>query len=219
MANKTIYGCYNSGAVTFAGEACDSGDYTGCYVASGEHAGQIAVTISEYNCDDTYYGCINTSTGKFQLVIPDDCCNIGEACSHCSETPFAIIAVFTGLASCGSDCVKDGSFWYSCSSPPNGIYILYQTGNPCIWYNAFSGTICAAFLTEQGCKDTTDATFGIKVSRFLGSVRVELAGANVGRFWGSFVPTDGCVGGGCSNEYDCTDLIYGSAGGSVIITG
>jgi len=76
MANKTIYGCYNSStkAITFEGEACDSGDYTGCYVASGEHAGQIAVTISEVNCNDTYYGCINSSTGAFQVIMPDSCC-------------------------------------------------------------------------------------------------------------------------------------------------
>lgn len=84
MANKTIYGCVNrtTGAITFAGEACDSGNYTGCIVRSGDHAGQVAVTINEANCDDTYYGCINRSTGEFQLVIPDDCCEICGGCHY-----------------------------------------------------------------------------------------------------------------------------------------
>lgn len=77
MANKTIYGCvkWADGKVYFEGEACDSSDYTGCINWTGEHAGMVAVTISEINCDDTYYGCVNWATGKFQLIIPDDCCD------------------------------------------------------------------------------------------------------------------------------------------------
>jgi hypothetical protein len=83
MANQTIYGCYSAGSIVFEGQACDSGDYTGCYVSSGEHAGQIAVTVSEVNCDDTYYACFDSGTGKFNLSIPDDCCVVlGNCCNE-----------------------------------------------------------------------------------------------------------------------------------------
>ncbi len=80
MANQTIYGCVNltTGVVTFAGEACDSGNYIGCINWA---TGQVEVTISEVSCDDTYYGCINFATGQFQLIIPDDCCGI--TCPDC----------------------------------------------------------------------------------------------------------------------------------------
>jgi len=115
MANKTIYGCVNrtTGAITFAGEACDSGNYTGCIVRSGDHAGQVAVTINEANCDDTYYGCINRSTGEFQLVIPDDCCEIACPCEYLTlntcgcypdtEVPKYLLVTFSGVRSCEDD--------------------------------------------------------------------------------------------------------------------
>ena len=92
MANKTIYGCVNrsTGAIKFAGEACDSGDYIGCIVRSGDHAGQVAISVVEANCDDTYYGCIDRDTGQFAVSIPNDCCELGNCCNEstgaCAQT-------------------------------------------------------------------------------------------------------------------------------------
>jgi hypothetical protein len=85
--SKTITGCYDGGSIVFEGEACDSGDYTGCYVSSGVHEGQIAITFSETNCEeDTYYACL--SSGSFSAQIPEDCC-AGNCCNEttgaCSE--------------------------------------------------------------------------------------------------------------------------------------
>jgi len=76
MTNKTICGHFDRilNTITFVGEACNSGDYCGEFIHSGEHAGQIAVTILEANCDDTYYGCLDYETGNFQVEIPDNCC-------------------------------------------------------------------------------------------------------------------------------------------------
>lgn len=59
---------------TFEGAACDSGNYCGEYIFTGIHANQIAVTVSEVNCDDIYYGCIDPATGNFSVTIPDNCC-------------------------------------------------------------------------------------------------------------------------------------------------
>jgi len=111
MANKTIYGCLNltTKQVVFQGEACDDGDYTGCYVASGVHEGQIAVTISEANCDDTYYACFNSTTGKFQLIIPDDCCEVlGSCCNAEGEIGNCEVDVLE------SECVYTWSSENSC---------------------------------------------------------------------------------------------------------
>jgi len=145
MANKTIYGCYNSitKAVTFEGEACDSGDYTGCYVASGEHQGQIAVTVSEANCDDTYYGCLNSSTGKFQVVIPDNCC-MGSNCRYCAseQTPYQITIVFSGLSfcvGCNPSLAGDVSEEVSASLPSANFVLTQDVANPCKWSTFIDG--------------------------------------------------------------------------------
>lgn len=85
MANKTISGCVNrsTGAITFAGEACDEGNYVGCIERDAPHAGQVAVTIVEKNCpEDTYYGCVDRVTGEFDVSIPDDCCDCVCGCDY-----------------------------------------------------------------------------------------------------------------------------------------
>jgi hypothetical protein len=48
------------------------------------HKGQVKVVIDDEVCDDTYYGCLNASTGRFQLIIPDDCCYSSDVCTHCT---------------------------------------------------------------------------------------------------------------------------------------
>ncbi len=80
IMSTTVYGCVETdGSVTFD---LSSGDYScviqsACIVTSGLNAGQIALTLSSADigeCNDTFYGCVNTTTGKFQVLIPDDCC-------------------------------------------------------------------------------------------------------------------------------------------------
>jgi hypothetical protein len=105
MGMKTINGCLNLSTkrVVFQGEACDSGDYTGCYVASGIHAGMIAVVISDGNtdCDDTYYACFNPGTGQFNLSISDECCCLDTSCRYCTGTLAPEIQLtFSGIDWC-----------------------------------------------------------------------------------------------------------------------
>ncbi len=124
MANKTIYGCVDvsTGVITFAGEACDGGDYTGCLEATGD--GRIVVAISEASCNDTYYGCINSSTGAFQLIIPDDCCiEYGIDCDLCEpslwangKTPGYVKLTVSGITICSGPDVN-GTFYLKQTNP------------------------------------------------------------------------------------------------------
>jgi hypothetical protein len=73
-----IDGCLNSeGKVVFEQIDCV---YIGCLVAEGIHAGQIAVTIQTPVCNDTYYACYDTVTGRFELSVPDTCCDTPDPC-------------------------------------------------------------------------------------------------------------------------------------------
>lgn len=130
MANMTIYGCVNftTGAVVFEGYACDAGNYTGCVYFTGVHAGQVAITFSETNCDsDTYYGCVNFATGKFQVLIPDDCCDDGTYCSCCDDNGPGTIDV---TASFGACCLTTMS---RLNPGFNGIYACPSLVDGCIW--------------------------------------------------------------------------------------
>jgi len=133
MADITIEGCVNreTGVIIFVGEACDEGDYTGCIVRVGHpdyalHPDTVAVEVVEVDCDDTYYGCIDRSTGKFKVKIPDDCCIPPSLCKtlncECSRTiedpagedgcfypdkvPNIICVEFEGVRKC-----SDSSLW------------------------------------------------------------------------------------------------------------
>jgi len=154
MANKTIYGCYNSstGAVNFVmGNYCYSCPFTGCYVASGEHEGQIAVTVAKTDCNDTYYGCLNTSTGNFQLVVPEECCPIGIMTDYVGEycgwpvgkVPRYVIVKITGVRYCYDDEL----------APFNGCYCprwFYGVG---VWEDDLQrvNNLCNVY-TELGLK-------------------------------------------------------------------
>lgn len=230
MANKTIHGCFNTntGVVTFEGEACDSGDYIGCYVADGGiHDGQIAVVVSEANCDDTYYACFEPTTGQFSLSIPDDCCT--EPCVYCgeNETPKYLTITLDGLTLI-TDCTPVGesySYYYTPASIDiNGTYLLTQKqeytdncscefscGN-CCWQKALSVNYIPAIhyfiLTE--CEYPTNppgslcCPIVIKVGKTAAdNVDVDVSlGGQCKAFEGSYTPIWGCMMGGCINDYE-----------------
>ncbi len=112
MATKTIYGCVESdGSITFPDDACG---YAGCI----ESDGRVSVTISTENCDDTYYGCVNTGTGAFQIIIPDDCCEYSEAdCEGCCTDwqPDWVDVTVSGMVDC------NGCYGGNCE-PPAAAY-------------------------------------------------------------------------------------------------
>jgi len=162
MASKTIYGCVDwvTGNVVFEGEACDGGDYTGCVIYSGVHANQVAVTINEVNCDDTYYACVNWAAGgRFELQIPDNCCIVlGDQCDHCDvdATP-ATVTVDIGDVSACSTCMAtetQSTRWLQLPVSPAGTHILTQDpSDPCRWNLSSDSSGRRAYYNNDDCSD------------------------------------------------------------------
>ena len=76
----TIYGCVDTeGNIVFGLSSVSCLAQSACLITSGDHAGQVSLTLTEaaYNeeCNDTFYACVNPTTGKFIALIPDDCCS------------------------------------------------------------------------------------------------------------------------------------------------
>jgi hypothetical protein len=88
MASKTIYGKFDevTHQITFQGQGGGDCALDYCGEMDWDHEGgpMVAVTIGEENCWDTYYGCIDWTTGLFEVKIPDDCikyfCDLGQRC-------------------------------------------------------------------------------------------------------------------------------------------
>ncbi len=129
MANETITGCYDkvTGEITYTqgphplAIRSTNCEFDGCFIAAGVHAGQIGLTITAYDCDDTYYGCIDTVTGKFEVTLPDICCFTlmgGPRCEYCDigPNPYVLQVMFTGLSDC-DEChwvtIPGAKHWFS----------------------------------------------------------------------------------------------------------
>lgn len=165
MATETIYGCVtSSGGVIFKQDTCE---YPACLELTGTHAGQVAVTIETLFCDDTFYGCVDFATGKFEVVVPDDCCNTisGTGCAYCVEdnTPIQIQVTFAGI----SDCYYcDDPFgwctgWRSnVASHVNGSHTLTRGGGAsCSWGKQISSPTVSMEYGETSsdlCPDPCD---------------------------------------------------------------
>jgi len=186
MANKTVYGCVDwaTGKIKFETNfSCigASGMVEGCINWTGDHAGQVEVTISDADnpdCNDTYYACIDWSTGKFQFQMPDECCAEYSAddceCFDPGETPLYYTLIISGVTSCWDYPNCNGKFkltqylvhspcTYMCliDSPPHtlfyGLYIKEPTTTyilvrvqPLPWYFRWEGTpACQISGTEE----------------------------------------------------------------------
>lgn len=123
-------------STTVYGKACADGSIkfydleeclvqSACVVREGVHAGQVALTLSDADnedCNNTFYGCIDPATSKFQVVIPDDCCALVGACIIFGED-----ACDTGYCSITTeeDC---GGVWLgpdtSCPEQDDCCYIV-----------------------------------------------------------------------------------------------
>jgi hypothetical protein len=108
----TVYGCvtFPAGTITFEdseGEPLETClGQSACIVFTGDHAGQVALTLSgadDEDCNDTFYSCWDPTTRKFKIEIPEGCCGPGPICEYCNtdETPEIITIDFvdTGLCS------------------------------------------------------------------------------------------------------------------------
>lgn len=227
MANTTIIGCVNpsTGDIIFEGDACDSGDYTGCIVTSGEHIGQVAIVVEEDNCDDTYYGCFDVNTGQFQVEIPDDCCVVAANCGYCSSgTPYRIRLTFSNITVC-EDCIEANagscqngsvrSYWLEFLNNVNADFVLTQVNNyPCQWeYYDDDFLSQNRFIdTECGTRCTDDPYFRyirIRATRTASNIVVTFGG-DFYIFASSGTPQAKCVEGTYDNMYahnNCTEAI------------
>jgi hypothetical protein len=229
MANQTIYGCYSAGSIVFEGQACDSGDYTGCYVSSGDHAGQIAVTVSEYNCDDTYYACFNSGTGQFQLIIPDNCCaEYGDNCSLCptpTETPLQISVQFSGVSTC-NDCNVRSK--YVLDFDINSTFVAIQNvDSACVWTTEHIGNVTQTNWEIYDCTGavtgTTTTPINLVIAKNLTGVDVDVRAENnrgILFFSTGGVSSDGCVGGNDNTNFTFACFIHANicTGGTATIT-
>ncbi len=133
MANETIYGCvdWTDGSIIFEQDACE---YPACIIWTGEHAGQVAVTIDNDYCDDIYYGCVDWITGKFEVIVPIACCP--------PTCPVGLKFEFDNITECFPVL---GPLLPDCGLPLKGIRIL----NPEFYAN------CEEYCTddEEPCQN------------------------------------------------------------------
>lgn len=128
----TVYGCVNfssgTAVITFENlETCL--EQSSCIIFTGVHAGQIALTLSgadDEDCNDTFYGCWNPTTSKFQIEIPEDCC----VC-NVDDIPSVITVIFSNMG------YKSGYGCPSCCIPDMMIYHLIKEVEPLCWRYIF----------------------------------------------------------------------------------
>jgi hypothetical protein len=134
ISTPGVKGCYDAttGNITFTQSPCG---YTGCYVATGIHAGQIKIVVDNVCCDDTYYACYDADTGEFEIPTPDDCCPItgGCDCAFCggpctAYSPNEITVNVSGVTEC-TDCLISGNsslkwrlLWYTHITTKHNVF-------------------------------------------------------------------------------------------------
>ncbi|HAL45508.1 MAG: hypothetical protein A2Y12_08860 [Planctomycetes bacterium GWF2_42_9] len=108
----------------------------GCIITSGEHAGMVAISLNNPNCDDVYYGCLH-SDGTFKIEVPDDCCYAPGNCYACAATPYQIVLTFSGInfIECDPDIMREK---YQLLFDPNKVLVITQdlqfANNYCGWF-------------------------------------------------------------------------------------
>jgi len=177
----TIYGCvaFPAGTITFENlETCL--EQSACIIFEGVHAGQIALTLSgatnNEDCNDTFYGCMNWTTGKFQVEIPTDCCEeYGYDCNKCSagQTPKCVTLEFTDVVFCNGCYLYSGNYfcsWEFLNLQLNGKHILKQvsSGYPCTWERHYSHQA----IVPQGLRE--NVWYGSACSSFISSYDFDL---------------------------------------------
>jgi len=206
----------------------------------GQYNGMVALTLSGADqneaCNDTFYGCVNSS-GQFQISIPDDCCiEYVETvtCDECDEgkTPRYITLFFQDVAAC-ADCLGDGGGYSALGINQfsmNGKVVLERTG-VCSW-SKLVPTDSALFFTRRGFLNTIcTGSYGdtsklgiyylVRYDSF-NEIRVSVYppyDTNYMGFYGHGPRVDGsCIeSGSILNEHVCTNTANTHTGGTVTI--
>lgn len=182
MGTHTVYGCYRraDGVIEFdeTTVSCSDATITGCYIATGAHAGKIEITHDYPRCPkEVYYACYVPTTGKFETEISDNCCytqgwEAGTCCgpSDCDEVPDQIKVTFANLSDCpaipGLPCDVGGCSTCSCESVFNGRTIIFDwvidAGSDCeSTYKEQIGVNCDIIRADSSCD--SDVELQVKI--------------------------------------------------------
>lgn len=212
----TVYGCINPDLTIIFENLETCLNQSACLVRSGVHAMQVALTLSGANnedCNDTFYStCFNPITGKFKVVIPDDCCGAPPIpCQYCSSTPSQVFVSFSGLDMFPGHfpngyCNNMGSYSQMTTwNLSNGSFLLVQA-DACTWYFEDNGPTYFERIRLWHSPDCSGNPISDEISQGV-YVRVdrgfyyqhpELALLNCvrGNFSANYLPTeDTCVDG------------------------
>jgi len=89
---QTITGCVNwpEGTITFEAVGCVTAMTEGCLIWEGVHAGMVRVIITDADlawCDGlVVYGCVDWTTGRFKIKIPNCCVPLEDITDPCDSS-------------------------------------------------------------------------------------------------------------------------------------
>lgn len=228
--SQTITGCVNliTGRVVFDDIGCVTGQTTGCIEWTGEHAGQVKFTITaatQSHCEDTYYGCVNWGTGRFQVIIPDNCCcpyptSTDTCCADC--TPLKVTATFSSVTECTA-CTGNG-LMLSLNTALNGSHTLNQSsGDDCIFEKVLTDGAHKILYENSDCtggETESDIDYYIYVTITGATARVSVEGA--GRwFYNTSIAITGsdCIefSGASNTNPSCSMGMFNATGGTVSV--
>lgn len=212
MAAQFIYGCVNPDrTITFLNTTTPTHAFagpceiSGCIVRDGgEHDQQVAVAIANLNCNDTYYGCINWTTKKFKVSVPEECALLCCPCSdvedldqNCYATdavPTAMYIKFSGVKYCDDSLVTDINDVWIC---------LYKLAIPRLKYRRYD------WISPSG--DSWDIACYIENEIGKTEVWALNRSLSMSYFVFYFISDTACLAYGV-NQYDCTGSDKGKEG-------
>ena len=155
---RTIFGCVNFATKTIEFDdsaECDGSTVTGCIEDWSATPVVVKVTHSECTLDDDE-ACVDFSTGKFEVVVQDDCC---EECVDFANMAGSDISVtFSGIADCGATTCN-------CATVFNGnTFVLSFTGiilGTKYWYYTNGNTIVRGRGFAGGTNDIGASCDGV----------------------------------------------------------
>lgn len=211
-------GCSNppSGGVTCFCDLPDCVSYCATPIWSGEHAGMIALTITNANnneaCNDTFYGCLNFTTHQWEVAIPDDCCVV-DCCAF-----NYMFAKFSGI-SITSGCCTGNTFSPSLSGVANSTYRLYKAES-CGWRLDFGTNVSVGRINYDDYENCTGESFDWITPSFTITVFTNYAGADYniqfaflygGLFAGNIIDAVTC--GGVADNLNTSPCGFGETAG------
>jgi hypothetical protein len=189
----------------------------------------IALTITgadNEDCNDTFYGCYDFTTNKWQVEIPDGCCvEYSNACEYCdpNKTPEHITVIIAGVETCNGICYGtiDSNHKFTNIDGMNGPHFLSRTSY-CNWYSDegevtvhrtnYYGDVNCGCITFKDEQDIGPRTRSVSVSKNGSQVTVYAVYGYCPIFLGTGTVMSNCLGATVNNEH--TSCPCGTWGGT-----